>query len=373
MQSDHLWIWQQRDWPEFYYKSGVLLPKISTVSRLIGGLEAIYQTLSDAERLDARERVLADDAMETAAIEGEILRRSSVRASIRKQLGLPVEREDWDARADGLVSVLLDARLRQKKPLTEERLFGWHAALFPNEYSGLHKIRVARYRGQEEMQIVSGPIGRETVHYVAPPKAELAREMTRFFDWVNVENELDPLLKAGIAHLWFIMIHPFDDGNGRIGRAVTDYLLARSYPSLMELVSFSKYISLNRKGYYNVLEAAGQNGMDITSWLKWFLQTFEAALQESQWIIERVVLKAKFWQQHGNILFNARQQKVINRLLDSGDRFEGGMTTRKYVGMTKCSSVTASRDLADLVDKNIFQKRPGGGRSTSYELCSVGE
>ena len=373
MQSDHLWIWQQRDWTEFYYKSGVLLPKISIVSRLIGGLEAICQTLSDAERLDARARVLADDAMETAAIEGEILRRSSVRASIRKQLGLPVEHEDWDARADGLVSILLDARLRQRKPLTEERLFGWHAALFPGGYSGLHKIRVARYRGQEEMQIVSGPIGRETVHYVAPPKAELAREMTSFFNWVNAWNEPDPLLKAGIAHLWFIMIHPFDDGNGRIGRAVTDYLLARSYPSLMERVSFSKHISLNRKGYYSVLEAVGQNenGMDITSWLKWFLQTFEAALQESQWIIERVVLKAIFWQQHGNISLNARQQKVINRLLDSGDRFEGGMTTRKYVGMTKCSSVTASRDLADLVDKNILLKRPGSGRSTSYELCPV--
>lgn len=373
MQTDHLWIWQQRGWPKFYYDSGVLLPKISTVSRLIGGLEAICRTLNDAERMDARERVLADDAMETAAIEGELLRRNSVRASIRKQLGLPVDHEDWDARADGLVSVLLDARLRQTQPLTEERLFGWHAALFPTAYSGLRKIRVARYRGQEEMQIISGPIGHETVHYVAPPKAGLAREMICFSDWVNAENETNPLLKAGIAHLWFIMIHPFDDGNGRIGRAVTDYLLARSYPTLMELVSFSKHISLDRKRYYSVLEAAGQNGMDITSWLKWFLQTLEAAMRESQWIIERVVLKARFWQQHENISLNARQRKVINRLLDSGDRFEGGMTTRKYGGMTKCSKVTASRDLADLVGKNIFQKRPGGGRSTSYELCPVRE
>ena len=371
MQSDHSWIWQQKDWPKFYYDSGVLLPQISTVSRLIGGLTVICQTLSDVERLDAQERVLTDDAMETAAIEGEILRRSSVRVSIRKRLGLPVEREDRDARADGLVSVLFDARLRQKQPLTEERLFGWHAALFPGGYSGLHKIRVARYRGQEEMQIVSGSIGRETVHYVAPPKAELAAEMPHFFDWVNAENEPEPLLKAGIAHLLFIMIHPFDDGNGRIGRAVTDCLLARSYPSLMELVSVSKYISLYRKGYYSVLEEAGKNGMDITPWLKWFLQTFEAALQESQWIVERVVTKAIFWQQNKNVSFNARQQKMINRLIDSGDRFEGGMTTRKYAGMTKCSSVTASRDLADRADKNIITKRPGGGRSTSYELCSV--
>lgn len=339
---------------------------------MIGGLEAIYQTLADAERLEAIERILADDAMETAAIEGEVLRRSSVRASIRKQLGLPVEMEDWDARADGLVSVLFDARSRQHQALTEERLFGWHAALFPTGYSGLHKIRTGKYRGQEAMQIVSGPIGHETVHYIAPPKAKLAREMTRFFDWVNTLNDTDPLLKAGIAHLYFIMIHPFDDGNGRIGRAVTDHLLARSYPSLMELVSFSKYISLNKKGYYRVLEAAGKNGMDITSWLQWFLKTFGAAMQESQWIVERVLLKARFWQEHQDTPLNTRQQKVINRLLESGERFEGGMTTRKYAGMTKCSSVTASRDLADLVNKKILQKRPGGGRSTSYELCLEG-
>ncbi len=371
MQADHSWIWQQRDWPEFYYDSIVLLPKISSVSQLIGGLTAICRTLSDTERLDTQERVLTDDAMETAAIEGEVFRRSSVQASIRKRLGLPVGREDRDERADGLVSVLLDARFQEQQPLTEERLFGWHAALFPGGYSGLHKIRVARYRGNEEMQIVSGSIGRETVHYVAPPKAELEREMTRFLNWLNTENEPEPLLKAGIAHLWFIMIHPFDDGNGRIGRAVTDYLLARSYPTLMELVSFSKYVSLDRKGYYSVLEAAGKKGMDITSWLKWFLQTVEAALQESQWIVERVVTKARFWQQNKKIALNARQQKIINRLLDSGGRFEGGMTTRKYAGMTKCSSVTASRDLADLVDKNFLQKRPGGGRSTSYELCII--
>ena len=221
------------------------------------------------------------------------------------------------------------------------------------------------------MLIVSGAIGRETVHYVTPSKTELDREMTSFLNWLNTEDESEPLLKAGIAHLWFIMIHPFDDGNGRLGRAVTDFLLARSYPCFMELVSFSKYISLDRKGYYSILEATGKNGMDITPWLKWFLQTFEAALQESQWIVELVVTKAGFWQQNRDVALNARQQKVINRLLDSEDRFEGGMTTRKYAGMTKCSSVTASRDLADLVDKNILQKRPGGGRSTSYELYAL--
>ncbi len=369
MQSHRSWIWQHEGWPEFSYDSGTLLPLVASVSRLIGALTAIARTLSDAERLDARERALTDDTMETAAIEGEILRRSSVRASIRRRLGLPVEREDRDERADGLVSLLLDAR-ENRQPLSEERLFGWHAALFPAGYSGLHKIRVACYRGEEEMRIVSGPMRRETVHYVAPPATAVGPEMARLLNRLNSGGEPEALLEAGIAHLWFVMIHPFDDGNGRIARAMTDYLLARSYPPLMELVSFSKHISLDRRGYYRALEAAGKNGMDITPWLEWFLHAFEEALRESQWIVERVISKARFWQQHANVTLNARQQKVINRLLDSGDRFQGGMTTRKYAGMTRCSKVTASRDLADLANKNILRKRPGGGRSTSYELAA---
>jgi len=365
------WIWQNSSWPVFYYDASALLADIGVVSRLAGGLEAIYRTLNNEEQINVQERVLADDAMETSAIEGEVLRRSSVRASIRKQLGLPVEVDDWDAHADGLVSMLLDARDRSQQALTEERLLGWHAALFPSGYSGLHKIRVAKYRGKEDMQIVSGPLGRETIHYVAPPQKQLAREMNQFLQWINGNNEPEPLLKAGIAHLWFIMIHPFDDGNGRLGRAITDYQLAGNYPAVMQLVSFSKHISIDRKNYYNILESAGKDGLDITNWLKWFLQILEVAMGESQWVIERVVMKAGFWKQHKNTSFNMRQHKVINRLLDTGERFEGGMTTRKYAGMTKCSKVTASRDLSDLVEKNILQKRPGKGRSTSYELCLV--
>lgn len=285
---------------------------------MIGGLETIYRTLNDDERMDAQEQMLADDAMETAAIEGEVLRRSSVRASIRKRLGLSVETDDWDERTDGLVSMLLDARNKHQQPLLEERILGWHAAIFPSGYSGLHKIRIGRYRGKEEMQIVSGPFGREMVHYVAPPQKILSKEMGRFLQWVNGNNEPTPLLKAGIAHLWFIMIHPFDDGNGRVGRAVTDYQLAGTYPTAMQLVSFSKHISMDRKGYYHVLEAAGKNGLAITSWLKWFLQTLEAAMHDSQWVVERVVQKTHFWQRHKNTSFNSRQHKVINRLLDTG-------------------------------------------------------
>ena len=367
MQTNH-WIWQQKDWPHFFYKANLLLADIGEASRLVGELETVCRTVSEQEKLTALERVLADDAMETAAIEGEILRRSSVRASIRKRIGLPVEQDDWDVRADGLVAMLLDARNSVQRPLTTEKLLGWHAALFLSGYSGLKKIRAGRYRGAEEMQIVSGPIGRETIHYIAPPQNVLDDEMGRFLEWVNTNDEHNTMLKAGIAHLWFIMIHPFDDGNGRIGRAVTDHVMAEKYPALMNLVSFSKYISKDRKGYYTVLEEAGKKDMDITAWLQWFLKTLIAAMQESQWMVERVVMKARFWQQHKDTPINARQVKVINRLLDVGEKFEGTISTRKYVGMTKCSKVTASRDLSDLADKKILLKTSSGGRSTSYVM-----
>jgi len=372
MQTNHWhWIWQRRNWPAFTYDAGVLLADIGAVSRLAGRLDTIYRTLNNEEQMTVQEQVLADDAMETSAIEGEILRRSSVRASIRRRLGLSGDSEDYDAQADGLVSVLLDARNKQHQSLTKERLCGWHAALFPAGYSGMTKIRVGHYRGEEEMQIVSGPFGRETVHYIAPPRKILSKEMDQFLFWVNGTNEEEPLIKAGIAHLWFIMIHPFDDGNGRIGRAITDYQLAGNYPAVMQLASFSKHISIDKKSYYRTLEIAGKDGLDITGWLRWFLQTLKAAINESEWVVKRVILKADFWQQHKNTSLNSRQHKVINRLLDAGERFEGGMTTRKYAGMTKCSKVTASRDLSDLVEKYILQNCPGKGRNTSYELCRI--
>lgn len=369
MQTTH-WIWEHKEWPQFTFDADKLLADLVTASQFIGELEAISRSISKHERLAALERVLADDAIETAAIEGEILRRSSVRSSIRKRIGLPVEQEDWDDRADGLIAMLLDARDRKPSPLTEERLLSWHASLFPTGYSGLKKIRVGKYRGDEEMQIVSGPVGKETVHYVAPPKKRLASEMNVFLQWANSNDDHSPLLKAGIAHVWFIMIHPFDDGNGRIGRAITDYIMSINYPSLMQVISFSKHFSLDRKGYYEVLEEAGKQNLNITAWLRWFLQTTIVSMQEARWIVDRVTMKAKFWQLHKDTPLNARQIKIINRLLDAGEKFEGGMTNRKFAGMTKCSKVTASRDLADLVKKEILRKTSSGGRSTSYEIQS---
>ncbi len=367
MQTNH-WIWQNKDWPKLTFDADKLLTGVGAAAHLIGELEAVSRSIKEEDRVDALERVLADDAIETAAIEGEILRRSSVRSSIRKRMGLPIEQEDWDDRADGLITMLFDARNQKPSPLTRERLLGWHAALFPTGYSGLKKIHVGKYRGHEEMQIVSGPVGKETIHYIAPPKDGLENEMEVFLKWVNSNDEYHPLIRAGIAHLWFIMIHPFDDGNGRVGRAITDYIMSINYPSLMQVISFSKHFSLDRKGYYKILEEAGKQGLNITGWLTWFLQTTIAAMQEAHWIVDQVVMKAQFWQLHNYTSLNPRQVKVVNRLLDAREKFEGGMTTRKYASMAKCSKVTASRDLTDLLNKRILQKTAAGGRSTSYQI-----
>ncbi len=363
------WIWQNPDWPIFVYDSGELLPKLSSVNQLIGALQLTSRTLAGQELLDAEEAVLTDDAIETSAIEGEILRRSSVRASIRKRLGLPVDLDDSNRHTDELVAMLLDARKSTDLPLTESKLFGWHASLFPTGYSGLHKIRVGEYRGEEDMQIVSGPVEKEKVHYIAPPRNKVDRDMKLFLDYVNKMAERDPLIQAGIAHFWFVMTHPFDDGNGRLARAITDYILSGKYPIMMQIVSVSKQMSLDKKNYYRHLEEAGKGSLDITPWLLWFLDTFANAMDESKWTIDRTMKKVSFWQKHGDTPLNDRQHKMLNRLLDSGEKFQGGMTTRKYAGMTKCSKVTASRDLTDLENKNILRKRPGGGRSTSYEIA----
>ncbi|MBU1709534.1 MAG: Fic family protein [Proteobacteria bacterium] len=368
MESNQKWIWQHRGWPDFTYDAGKLLPELTALSRLMGGLEMTCRTLAVDSLLDARAQVLTEDALETSAIEGEMLRRSSVRASARKRLGLPVDHDASDRRTDDLVAMLMDARENTGGPLTEEMLFAWHAALFPTGYSGLNKIRVGAYRGKEPMQIISGPITREKVHYLAPPGSGVAAEMARFLQWVNSDNRIDSLLKAGIAHLWFIMIHPFDDGNGRVGRAITDYLLSMDFPLPIQVISFSRHVRLDQKGYYHILEETGKQGLDINGWLLWFFKTLSAAIDESRWIIDQVVQKAAFWNLYGEAGINDRQRKVLNKLLDAGERFEGFMTTRKYAGMTKCSKVTASRDLKDLEEKGLVQRRPGSGRSTSYEI-----
>lgn len=352
----------------FSYTLELLLPRLTSLHQLIGALEITSRALAGDELLDARERVLTDDVLETSAIEGEILLRSSVRASIRKRLGLLNIQDGSTRHTDALVSMLLDARNCADSPLPEQKLFSWHAALFSTGYSGLHKIRVGKYRGNEEMQVVSGAVGKEAVHYIAPPRSRIETDMRLLLTYINKKDEPDSLIQAGVAHLWFIMIHPFDDGNGRIARAITDYILSAKYCHMMQIISLSKQISMDKKGYYRTLEQAGKGNLDITAWLSWFLDTLAKALHESKWTIDRIMKKVHFWQKHKDTPLNDRQHKVLNRLLDSGEKFEGGITTRKYAGMTKCSKVTASRDLSDLEKKTILHKRPGKGRSTSYEI-----
>ncbi|KPA09988.1 cell division protein Fic [Candidatus Magnetomorum sp. HK-1] len=368
MKTDQKWIWQQGDWPNFYYDIKALTSGMNDVSRLIGALEVMAQSLTEKDLLKASEKILSDDAIETSAIEGEILKRSSVRSSMRKKLGLPQKTYSSDHKTDSLVSMLLDTRENAYRYLSEDILMRWHAALFPTGYSGLHKIRVGEYRGEEAMRIISGPIGKEKVHYIAPPKKNLNKEMELFFDWINHDDQTPPILKAGIAHLWLVMIHPFDDGNGRICRAVSDYVLSKAFPLLVRIFSISSEIHKNQKAYYAILEQMGKNSVDITDWLKWFIQMLFNALKESQWVINQVFQKTLFWNKFKDIQLNSRQKKALNRLLDAGDQFIGGLTTRKYAGICKCSKVTASRDLSDMEKKKLIYKRPGSGRSTSYAI-----
>jgi Fic family protein len=368
MKTDQKWIWQHSKWPNFYYDINVIASDMIDASRLIGALEVMCKSLNEHDLLEASEKILSDDAIETSAIEGEMLQRSSVRSSIRKKLGLSHESYSSDIKTDSLVSMILDTRGNAYDYLTEEILFKWHAALFPTGYSGLHKIRVGDYRGDEPMRIISGPIVKEKMHYIAPPRKRLKNEMALFFDWINRDDQTDPMLKAGIAHLWLVMIHPFDDGNGRISRAISDYVLSKAFPLLVHVFSMSKEICKNQKAYYAILEQMGKNTVDITDWLKWFIQMLFNALKDSQWVIDQVFNKTLFWNKYQEIPLNTRQKKALNRLLDAGDKFIDGLTTRKYAGICKCSKVTASRDLSDMEKKNIIFKRPGSGRSTNYAI-----
>lgn len=314
------------------------------------------------------------EALGTSAIEGERLDPESVRSSVARRLGLSTAglsgRED--ARAAGIVDVLLDATFHFDDPLNEERLWGWHAALFPTGYSGLHPIRAACWRDDRNgpMRVVSGPLGRERVHYEAPPANRIPAEMDGFFDWWHHSRDRDDgLLRAGTAHLWFVLVHPFEDGNGRIARALVDMALAQDERSATRYYSLSSQIMAGRDAYYDVLEATGKSDGDITVWLDWFLGCLRQALDRTERLLDNVARKARFWQRHAQIHLTARQKKALNRLLEAGPgEFVGGLSNRKYAGLGHTSRATAQRELADLVRKGILRRNPGGGRSTSYDL-----
>ena len=329
------------------------------------------EALGFALRTEASLVTLTEDVVKSSEIEGERLDRDQVRSSIARRLGIdigaltPAERD-----VEGVVEMMLDATQRYVEPLTAERLFGWHAALFPTGRSGMHRIIVGAWRDDRTgpMQVVSGPVGRERVHYEGPSADRLALEMGTFLNWFNHEVSLDPVLKAGVAHLWFVTIHPFDDGNGRIARAIVDMALARSERSVQRFYSMSAQIRAEREDYYDILEATQKGELDITRWLEWFLRCLGRAIDGAETTLATVMAKARFWEARAGQSFNERQRLVLNRLLDG---FEGKLSSSKWAALAKCSQDTALRDIDDLVRRGVLARGAGGGRSTSYFLAEI--
>jgi Fic family protein len=368
------YIWQAPSWPEFRWNSNALLRSLGDCRFQQGSLLSQMRELGFEVQQQARAEVLIEEALKTSEIEGERLDPNAVRSSVARRLGLPSAGVSAirNQHADGMVEILLDATMNYEKELTADRLFGWHAALFTTGYSGLHKIRVAGWRDDREgpMRIVSGPISREKIHYEAPPADRLEGEMKRFLRWWEKgRNDMDGILRAGVAHLWFVALHPFEDGNGRIARTLTDMTLAQDENLSTRFYSLSSQIMAERDEYYEALERTNKGAGEITEWLIWFLECMSRAILRSNELLCNVMQKTRFWKRHAQTELNDRQRKAINRLLEAGiGGFEGGMTNRKYAGMTHISRATAQRELADLVGKGILRANPGGGRSASYDL-----
>lgn len=369
MYSNQTWIWQQPNWPKFVWDANEISNPLVQARLAQGKLHGVAHILNADLSSEALTSILIQDGITTSAIEGERLHLDAVRSSVANQLGLPnVGLPKPDRAIDGLVEVLLDATQKHNQPLTLQRLCNWHGALFPTGYSGLREIRVGQMRGAEPMRVVSGRIGHETVHFEAPPYEQIDIEMSRFIDWFNSDDSkiLDGLIRAGVAHLWFITIHPFEDGNGRIARAITDMALAQDERLTMRLFSLSAQILAVREAYYNILESTQKGEMDITAWLKWFLTQIQNAVELAQLTVANTLNKAKFWMTHQTKPLNERQRKALNRMLDAKDGFEGGMNTRKYMSLTKTSRATAYRELAQMVEWGCLQANEKGGRSSGY-------
>ena len=361
------YIHQLGDWPNLRWRDQEIVKPLAAVrhrqGRLIGRMEALGFPL----REEAVLRTLTEDVIKTSEIEGEVLNREEVRSSIARRLGMDVGGLiAADRNVEGIVEMMLDATQNYMEPLTFERLFGWHAALFPTGRSGMSRIVVGAWRTGVDgpMQVVSGPIGRERVHYEAPQAEQLDDEMAQLLDWFETATP-DPVLKAAIAHLWFVTVHPFDDGNGRIARAIADLALARVEGTAQRFYSMSAQIRVERKAYYDMLETTQQGDLDITPWLLWFIACLDLAFDGAEAILSNVMRKARFWEASASQVLNERQRKVINLMLDG---FEGRLNNAKWAALTKTSPDTALRDITDLVQRGILLKDPAGGRSTSYSL-----
>lgn len=368
MHGDCSYIWQAGDWPVWRYDLATLAAPMAEVARaqglLLGRLADVGLALRDQASLAA----LTEDVVKTSQIEGEMLDVASVRSSIARRLGVEIGAlAPVDRHVEGIVELVLDATAHAVTPLTRNRLFGWHAALFPTGYAGLSKIRVGTWRDDATgpMQVVSGPVGRQRVHFEAPPAEILDTETARFVDWVNAPSEEPPLIKAGLGHLWFVTLHPFDDGNGRIARALGDLLLARADGSPQRFYSLSAQIQRERKAYYETLERTQRGSMDVTGWLAWFLATLHCALDQAHRTLDGVLAKARFWQQWAGPPLNARQVKLLNRQLDD---MEGKLTSSRWASIAKCSADTALPDINELVARGVLRRSAAGWRSTSYEV-----
>ena len=361
------YIWQYPDWPNFRWETDRIMNLLSEVrlqeGRITGMMDGLGFEVQSKTSLD----VMTEDVIRSNEIEGVLLNADRVRSSVARHLGISMEGlPEPDHYTDGVVQVMIDAVRNYSDELTEQRLFNWHAALFPTGRSGINPITVAGWRvGEEPMQVISGAHGKEKVHYEAPASADVPKEMERFLDWINNDGNIDPVLKAAVAHLWFVAIHPFDDGNGRLTRTITDMLLARADGMPHRYYSMSAAILKSKNKYYEALENTTVGDVDITLWLEWFLQTLKSAMVHSEVVVSRVVKKSLFWQEHRNVAMNERQVKVVNKLWDG---FEGKLTTVKWAKLCKTSQATALRDINDLIDKGILVKGAEGSKNTCYVL-----
>lgn len=360
------YIWQQTDWPTWSYDATTLSILLANAHQAQGRLLGKMQSLGFGVQQQTSLQVLTDDVLKTSEIEGEFLRPELVRSSVAKRLGIDIGGlSDSDRTVDGIVDIVMDATSNHAHDLSLDRLLSWHAALFPLGYSGIHKISAGQLRDDRlgPMQVISGAIGREKVHFEAPPASCLRSEITQFLNWFNASQSLDPYLKAGIAHLWFVTIHPFDDGNGRIGRAIADMALSRADQSRDRFYSLSSQIMKERQGYYLHLERSQKGSLDATEWLAWFLQCLINAIDSANSNLYSTLAKTQFWQYWQGVPFNERQIKLLNRLLDG---FEGNLTNKKWSLIAKCSADTALRDITDLLDRGVLSRGSSSGRSTHY-------
>ena len=365
------YIHQSPAWPRFHWNQEALAAPLAAVrhrqGRLIGRMEALGFSL----RKEAELETLTLDVLKSSEIEGENLNPEQVRSSVARRLGMDIAGAvPADRHVESVVAMMLDATQNFGKPLTAERLFGWQAALFPTGRSGLQKIAVGAWRDDVTgpMQVVSGPMGRESVHYEAPAAHLVDAEMTQFITWANQPDSTDPVLRSALAHLWFVTIHPFDDGNGRIARAIADWILAQSENSAQRFYSMSAQIRQERKTYYDILEETQKATLDITRWMEWFLACLNRAFDGTETTLAAVLRKAQFWENHAGITINERQRMILNKMLDG---FEGKLTSSKWAKITKCSQDTAHRDIQYLIEHGILQKDAAGGRSTSYSLREI--